>query len=181
MAGHAPSLTVLLGHLQQQIVLTEPLWIACFLTAGNTAGRISLVQITWPFSGQGDFLHDHLGTVIVGTCFSGRFRTFSGPHDRKFLPLSYRFYPNWPLRCRSHAWSHRHRKGYLVDYIISVEVHSIRYRFLSVGTHLLGYHTVLSPRNYSLLSKHTKLWPTKIGRLHNSHGMYPGIAPKVQL
>ena len=40
------------------------------------ACKISLVQITSPFSGLGDFHHDHLGTVMVGTCLSGRFHTF---------------------------------------------------------------------------------------------------------
>ena len=43
---------------------------AVFLTAGNTVGKISLVQITSPFSGLVDFLYDHLGAVMVGTCFS---------------------------------------------------------------------------------------------------------------
>ena len=46
------------------------------------ACKISLVQITSPFSGLGDFLHDHLGTVMVGTCFSEKIRTCSGPHGR---------------------------------------------------------------------------------------------------
>ena len=71
-----PSLAVLFRHLLRQIVLTEPLWISCFLTAGNTAGKISLVQIMSPFSCPRDFLHDHLGTVMVGTWFNRKIRTF---------------------------------------------------------------------------------------------------------
>ena len=82
--GSPPPLTVLLGLLQRQIVLSEPLRIAYFLTAPMAACKISLVQITSPFSGLGDFLHDLLGTVMVRTCFSGKFRTFSGSRHHKF-------------------------------------------------------------------------------------------------
>ena len=119
--GFAPPLTVLLGHLMEQIVLTEPLRIAYFLTAGTASGKISLVQITAPYSGLGGFLHDHLGTVMVRTCFSGRFRTFSGPHGQKFLLPSYRFCPNWPPRCRTYARSHRRRKMHLYSLNLQIQ------------------------------------------------------------
>ena len=85
-------------------VLSEPLWNPYFLTAGNTAGKISLVQITAPYFGLCAFLYDHLDTVMVETCFSGIFHTFTGSHIHKFLLLSYRFYPNWPLRCRTYLF-----------------------------------------------------------------------------
>ena len=68
-----PSLAVLFRHLLRQIVLTEPLRITCFMAAGNTAGKISLVQITISFFGLGDFLYDTLGSTMVGTSFSGNF------------------------------------------------------------------------------------------------------------
>ena len=68
--GLAPLVTVLFGHLQRQIVLTEPLRIACSLTAGNTAGKISLVQITATCFGIGGFLHGTFEIVIVWTRFS---------------------------------------------------------------------------------------------------------------
>ena len=64
-----PSLAVLFRHLLRQIVLTEPLRISYFLTAGITSGKISLVQITISFFGLGDFLYDTFGSIIVGTCF----------------------------------------------------------------------------------------------------------------
>ena len=67
--GSPPPLTVLLGLLQRQIVLSEPLRNPCFLTAGNTAGKISLAQITSPFSSLGDFLYDIFESTIVGTSF----------------------------------------------------------------------------------------------------------------
>ena len=78
--GLAPPLTVLFGHLRGQIVLTEPLWIAWFLTAGNAAGKIGLVRITAPFAALGGFLHDDLGMLMVFVGFSGKYRTFSGHH-----------------------------------------------------------------------------------------------------
>ena len=82
--GSPPPLTVLLGLLQRQIVLSEPLRIAYFLTAPMAASEISLVQITAPYFGLGRFFHDHFETTMVGTCFSGKFRTFSGSRHHKF-------------------------------------------------------------------------------------------------
>ena len=112
----APTLTVLLGHLQRQIVLSEPLRIAYFLTAGNTAGKISLVQITAPFSGLGDSLHDHLGTVMVGTCFSERSHTFSVLSGCKSESPSCLFHSSQPRTHRPYARSFHHRKRYPKDY-----------------------------------------------------------------
>lgn len=83
-----------------------------FMTAGNTAYKISLVQMTSPFSGVGTLLHDTFGTTMVLTCFSGRFRTFLGSHGHKFSLPSYPFYPNWLRYYRTYARSHRHQKRY---------------------------------------------------------------------
>ena len=94
----APPLAVLFGHLRGQIVLTEPLWIAWFLTVGNAAGKIGLVRITAPFAALGGFLHDDLGMLMVFVGFSGKYRTFSAHHGCRSVPLSYPFRPNWPLR-----------------------------------------------------------------------------------
>lgn len=96
--AHAPPLAVLFGHLLWQIVLTEPLWIAWFLTAGNAAGKIGLVQITAPFFGLGGFFHDTLGMLMVFVGFSGKYHTFSGHHGCRSAPLSYPFRPMQPLR-----------------------------------------------------------------------------------
>ena len=92
-----PSQAVLFRHLQRKIVLTEPLRISYFLTAGITSGKISLVQITISFFGLGDFLYDTFGSTIVGICFSARFHTFSGPLARKFALWPYRLNPSCPL------------------------------------------------------------------------------------
>ena len=91
--GYAPPVTVLFGHLQRQIVLSEPLWNPYFLTAGTASGKISLVQITSPFSGLRDFLHDHSGTIMVKTCFGGRFHTLSGHQSCKSKSPSCFFAP----------------------------------------------------------------------------------------
>ena len=50
-------LPVLSGHLLRQIVLTEPLFYLRFLPAPMAADEMSLVQITTPFPGLGNFLH----------------------------------------------------------------------------------------------------------------------------
>ena len=105
-------LAVLLGHLLMQIVLTEPLFFSSFLPAPMAADQMILVQIKSPFSAVGPFLHDIFPTLMVLEYFSGKFRTFSGPHGHKSLLPSYRFHPNWPPRCRTYARSHRHQKRY---------------------------------------------------------------------
>ena len=43
-----------------------------FLTAGNAAGEIGMVQITAPFSVLGGFLHDDLGMLMVFMGFIGK-------------------------------------------------------------------------------------------------------------
>ena len=63
-AGYTPPLTVLFGHLPGQIVLSEPLLILSFLTAPLAADKMSLVQITSPFSSLGDLLYDTFEVVI---------------------------------------------------------------------------------------------------------------------
>ena len=63
-AGYAPPLTVLFGHLPGQIVLSEPLLILSFLTASLAADKMSLVQITSPFSSLVDLLYDTFEVVI---------------------------------------------------------------------------------------------------------------------
>ena len=65
--------------------------VSGFVTAGNTAGKISLVQKTSPFSGLGDFLYGTFETIIVWTRFSGKFHTFSSLPECKSFLLSYRF------------------------------------------------------------------------------------------
>lgn len=62
--GYTPPLTVLFGHLPGQIVLSEPLLILSFLTAPLAADKMSLVQITSPFSSLGDLLYDTFEVVI---------------------------------------------------------------------------------------------------------------------
>ena len=79
------------GLCRSKLSSQNPSELRVFMAAGNTAGKISLVQITAPFSGLGGFLHGHFETIIVWTCFSGKFHTFLGPRGRKFLLLSYRF------------------------------------------------------------------------------------------
>ena len=63
-AGYTPPLTVLFGHLPGQIVLSEPLLILSFLTASLAADKMSLVQITSPFSSLVDLLYDTFEVVI---------------------------------------------------------------------------------------------------------------------
>ena len=109
-----PSLAVLFGHLQRQIVLTEPLRIASCLTAGIATGKISLVQITATCFDLGRFLHDHLGTVIVGTCFSKRFHSFSVLSGRKSESPSCRFHSNRQRTHRPYARSY-YQKRYFED------------------------------------------------------------------
>ena len=77
-----PSLAVLFRHLQRQIVLTEPLRISYFLTAGNTAGKISLVQITSTFSSMGDLLYDTFQTTIVWSYFAEDFQVIMVANSR---------------------------------------------------------------------------------------------------
>jgi len=75
----------------------NPSELRVLMTAGNTAGKISLVQITSTFSSMGDLLYDTFESTIVGTCFCGRFHTFSGPLARKFALWPYRLNPSCPL------------------------------------------------------------------------------------
>ena len=74
------------GKLSSQ----NPSEIRIFLTAGNTVGKISLVQITATYFGMGGFLHGTFETIIVWTRFSGKFHTFSALPDCKSFLLSYR-------------------------------------------------------------------------------------------
>ena len=82
-AGYTPPLTVLFGHLPGQIVLSEPLLILSFLTAPLAADKMSLVQITSPFSGLGGFLYDAFDMVMVLAHFHRNLRTISYPNSRK--------------------------------------------------------------------------------------------------
>ena len=111
-----PSLAVLFGHLQEQIVLTEPLRKAHFLPALMAAAEISLVQIMVIHFGLGDFLHDIFESTMVGTCFSGRFHTFSGPPDHKSESLSYRFRSSRRQFRRPCVQSYHPRKRYPSGY-----------------------------------------------------------------
>ena len=60
------------GKLSSQ----NPFEIRIFLTAGTTSGKISLVQITSPFSGLGDFLYGTFEPTMVLSFSDQIFRTF---------------------------------------------------------------------------------------------------------
>ena len=45
--------------------------VSAFMTAGNTAGKISLVQIATTFSSLEAFLYGTFDGTMVGTSFSG--------------------------------------------------------------------------------------------------------------
>ena len=106
------SLSVLSRHLLRQIVLTEPLRIACFLPATMAANEMSLVQITAHFLGLGYLLYGIFQGVIVGIIFSGKYRTFSDPHSHKSESPSARFRPNQQRLHRPYARNRHRQKRY---------------------------------------------------------------------
>ena len=71
-----PSLAVLFGHLQKQIVLTEPLRKANFLPAPMASTEISLVQKTLLFSSMEFFLYDTFESTMVLSFSDQIIRTF---------------------------------------------------------------------------------------------------------
>lgn len=73
----------------------HPFELRVFLTAGNTAWKISLMQIGSTFSGLGGFLHDNWGMVMELMRFMRIYRTFDGLNKCSSVPLLYRFYPSW--------------------------------------------------------------------------------------
>ena len=85
-----------------------------FFTAPMATAEISLVQITATCFDLGRFLHDHLGTVIVGTCFSKRFHSFSVLSGRKSESPSCRFHSNRQRTHRPYARSY-YQKRYFED------------------------------------------------------------------
>ena len=97
MVGLAPPWLFCSAICRSKLSSQNPSELRVFMAAGIASGKISLVQITTTYFSLGDFLHDHLETVIVGTCFSARFHTFSGPLARKFALLPYRLHPSCPL------------------------------------------------------------------------------------
>ena len=109
-------LPILSGHLLRQIVLTEPLFYLRFLPAPMAADEMSLVQITTPFPGLGNFLHGTFGGAIVGIIFSGKFRTFPAPLRRKSGSPSAQSHPNQRRSHKPYAQSHRRQKRYLSGY-----------------------------------------------------------------
>ena len=54
----------------------NPSELCVFMTAGTATGKISLVQITSPFSGLNGFLYGTFESIIVGICFGERFHIF---------------------------------------------------------------------------------------------------------
>ena len=114
--GHVPPMTVLFGHLPRVNCPHRTPLNCVFLTAPMAASEISLVQITAPYFGLGGFLHDHFETTMVGTCFNGKFHTFSALPDRKSLLPSCRFHSSRPRYHRPYARSYHHRKRYPSGY-----------------------------------------------------------------
>ena len=87
-----------------------------FLPAPMATDKMSLVQITTPFSSLGNFLHGTFGGAIVGIIFSGKSRTFSVSPWNKSGFLSAQSHPNRQQSHKPYAQSHRRQKRYLSGY-----------------------------------------------------------------
>ena len=98
MVGLAPPWLFCSAICKSKLSSQNPSELCVFMAAWNTVSKISLVQITSPFSGLGDFLYGTFETIIVWTCFSGKFHTFLDTYGYKFAPLSCRFRPICPFR-----------------------------------------------------------------------------------
>lgn len=77
MVGLAPPWLFCSDICRSKLSSQNPSELRVFMAAGNTAGKISLVQITSPFSSLRDFLYGTFKIIIVWTCFYWKFHTIS--------------------------------------------------------------------------------------------------------